>query len=157
MLTGNEKDRLITAVTIASASMQLQQTHHDEVENGFDLELLEAHTTAWGTARSRSRANLGEQFSGQGARLEVLLRKLKNLYLLVDPPADPNAVKDARVRPGVETSLPHDSSGPVSAGKARSRVGTAPSAPVGSSENRAGGSGRTEGGDAARFWLICCR
>jgi hypothetical protein len=69
----------------------LKATHPTEVENGFDLELLEAHTTSWGTANRQSRRSLARRFPDQADRLPGLLQRLKDLYVLVDPPDDPTA------------------------------------------------------------------
>jgi hypothetical protein len=90
----------------------LKSTHPTEVENGFDLEILEAHTTSWGTANRRSRLALAEQFRDQATRLPGLLQRFKDLYLLVEPPPDPKAIKDPRVQLNPETSLAHDALAP---------------------------------------------
>ncbi len=87
---------------------KLETTHPTELENGFHLEVLKAHTTAWGTANRRSRRSLVDQFPEQAERLPGLLQRLKDLYLLIEPPAEPQAVKDLRADSDPETSLAHD-------------------------------------------------
>jgi hypothetical protein len=115
----------------------LAVTHPTEVEKGFDLEVLVAHTTAWGTANRRSRRSLAERFREQGERLPGLLQRFRDLYLLVDPPPDPAAVRDSRVPPDPEASLAHDALAPLVQEKQR-----ASSAPAQRArrllENRAG-------------------
>jgi hypothetical protein len=91
----------------------LKTTHPTEVENGFELELLEAHTTSWSTANRQSRRSLARQFPDQANRLPGLLQRLKDLYLLVDPPDDPTAVRPSGKARDAETSLAHDALAPL--------------------------------------------
>ena len=123
-LNGIEKDRFISALTTIIGHAELKQSHHEESEKGFDLELLEAHTTAWGTANRQSWDKLDEQYHEQACRLAGLRDRLKDLYLLVDPPADPGAVRDPRVQPAPETSLAHDALAPLV--QEKHRVSSAP-------------------------------
>jgi hypothetical protein len=102
----------------------LKASHPTEVDKGFDLEVLEAHTTAWGTASRRSRSTLAGQFRKQGQRLPGLIQRFKDLYLLVESPVDPNAIKDPRAEADPETSLAHDALAPLV--QERQRASSAP-------------------------------
>ena len=91
----------------------LRTSHPTEVEKGFDLEVLRGAHHRLGHGEPPFPPLAGRTVPRQAGRLPGLLQRFKDLYLLVDPPADPNAVKDPRVEDG-----PGDEPGPRRPGAA---------------------------------------
>ncbi len=70
------------------------------VSTGLALDILNYHTTKFGTAESRAFSQLVEQYSHQQPIVPVLLQKLKSLYLLSDDGKE-------------NTTLAHDTLAPI--------------------------------------------
>lgn len=78
----------------------LGAAYPDAVASGLALDVLNAHTTALGTARARTLAELRESYAHVAASLDGLLERCRELYLLVDAP-------------GGGTTLAHDTLAPL--------------------------------------------
>jgi WD40 repeat protein len=104
---GLRKEGVLLRDFLEQQLRRLEEEYAEVVNSGLALDLLEAHTTTWGTAQRQSRAGLLERYPQQhAAALVRLLDRCKDLYLLVDPPPDPSDVIP-------RTSLAHDTLAPL--------------------------------------------
>ncbi|HKY44138.1 MAG TPA: AAA family ATPase [Pyrinomonadaceae bacterium] len=87
---------------------KLKDGQSDAVTSGLALDLLAFHTTPLGTAAQRVDAEIKTEYSHQAPVLSPLIEKLKELYLISDPPDDQldQAILKA-------TRLAHDTIAPI--------------------------------------------
>ena len=81
---------------------KLLEKDADSVETGLTLDLMVYHTTALGTATSKSLEDIKAMYVHHGDKIESLLQELKNLYVLIDPQSN-----------GEKTRLAHDTLAPL--------------------------------------------
>src|SRR5947209_3030671 len=104
----------------------------ETVDSGFALDLLEYHTTALGTAESRSRDALVARYAHRADVLDESLRLCEQAYLLIaSEPARDGAPSDASPTPvapthrSAATRLGHDTLAPLVRERFRASVAPA--------------------------------
>jgi WD40 repeat protein len=88
--------------------LKLKEVRPEAVNSGLALDVLAYHTTALGTAEQRTEAQLKEEYKHQLPLLSLLVEKLKELYLVADPPQDQTNRTSNRA-----TRLAHDTLAPL--------------------------------------------
>lgn len=87
---------------------QLQEFQPEAVRSGLILDLLTYHTTSLGTAEQRSQEAVEQEYKHRLSVLSQLLEKLKEVYLLADPPQDMTESISTKA-----TRLAHDTLAPL--------------------------------------------
>ena len=87
---------------------KVKESQPEAANSGLALDLLAYHTTALGTAAQRTDDEIKAEYSHQAPVLSALIEKLKELYLISDPPHD--QLDQATLK---ATRLAHDTIAPI--------------------------------------------
>jgi len=102
-----KKEGLLLGDFLDQQLAKLKEAQPEVVNSGLALDVLAYHTTALGTAEQRTDSQIKQEYKHQLRVLSPLLERLKELYLIADPPQDQTDELSTKA-----TRLAHDTLAP---------------------------------------------